>query len=60
MNLQFKKWISNGDSYYRENDAIDDYTIRGILGEGRYGIVYLAVDGENKEYVVKQFKKEIF
>lgn len=59
MNLQFKKWISNGDSYYRENDAIDDYTIRGILGEGRYGIVYLAVDGENKEYIVKQFKKEM-
>ncbi|HHV08793.1 MAG TPA: protein kinase family protein [Clostridiales bacterium] len=59
MDLQIKKWIGNADQYYRENDVIDTYTIQQLLGEGRYGIVYLAVDGENNQYVVKQLKKDM-
>ncbi len=59
MDLQIRNWISNADQYYRENDVIDTYTVQKLLGEGRYGIVYLAVDGENNQYVVKQLKKQM-
>ena len=45
------------DKYYKENDTIDIYTIQELLGEGRYGIVYLAIDKDKNKYVVKQLKK---
>ncbi len=47
------------DKYYEENNQIAGYTIKEMLGEGQYGIVYLAVDKDNKKYVIKQLKKKI-
>ena len=59
MGLHLKNKISNLDKYYKENDTIDSYTIQELLGEGRYGIAYLAVDEDKNKYVVKQLKKEM-
>ena len=59
MELQLKNKIHNSDKYYKENDPIDIYTIKELLGEGRYGIVYLAVDEDKNKYVVKQLKKKM-
>ena len=49
----------NKDKYYLENDQMVGYTIKEMLGEGQYGIVYLAVDKDDKKYVIKQLKKKI-
>jgi Serine/threonine protein kinase len=59
MGLPIIKKNSNIDVYYKENDKLDRYIILKILGEGRYGIVYLAHDDENNKYVIKQLKKEM-
>ncbi len=40
------------------NEQIDKYTIIKIIGEGRYGICYLA-SNNNKNYILKQLKKEM-
>ncbi len=58
MGLHLQNKISSLDEYYRENDEIDIYTIQELLGEGRYGIVYLAVDKDKNKYVIKQLKKK--
>lgn len=58
MGLHLKDKVNN-NKYLKENDTIDSYTIQGLLGEGRYGIVYLAVDEDKHKYVVKQLKKEM-
>lgn len=47
----------NIDNYYSPDENINGYSIIKILGEGRYGIVYLAEDGNFKKYVIKQLKK---
>ena len=47
------------DEYYKENDIVNTYTILKLLGEGRYGIVYLALGDDNKKYVIKQLKNEM-
>jgi len=59
MGLRLKNKTGNLDKYYKENDTIDCYTIQELLGEGRYGIVYLAVDKDQNKYVVKQLKNEM-
>ena len=59
MNLPFLNSINKADKYFNENDTIDNYTIQSIIGEGRYGIVYLAVDEKNDKYVIKQLRKEM-
>lgn len=51
--------IKAEDYYYEENDIIGGYTIQGLLGEGRYGIVYLGLDEKNNKCVVKQLKKNM-
>ena len=40
-------------------ENIKDYTIIKIIGEGRYGIVYLCEKNTNKKYVIKQLKKDM-
>ena len=40
-------------------ENIKGYTIISIIGEGRYGIVYLCKKDTNKKYVIKQLKKEM-
>ncbi len=59
MSLHIKKRNSKVDKYYNENDTVDIYTIQQLLGEGRYGIVYLALDEKQNKYVVKQLKNEM-
>jgi serine/threonine protein kinase len=47
------------DRYYRVNDKVNGYTIQKFIGEGRYGIVYLAVNDRYEKCVVKQLKREM-
>lgn len=44
--------------YYRLGDQFNQYVILKVIGEGRYGIVYLAEDNHRKKYIIKQLKKE--
>lgn len=47
------------DKFYRKNDVVNGYTIKRVIGQGRYGIVYLC-ENENKEiFVIKQLKNEM-
>lgn len=41
------------------DENINGYSIIKIIGEGRYGIVYLAEDSHSKKYVMKQLKKDM-
>lgn len=47
------------EHYFKPGDKIKSYTITKILGEGRYGIAYLAEDSTSTSYVIKQFKKQM-
>lgn len=47
------------DHYYSINEKIGSYEIIHPLGEGRYGIAYLAEDSFGEKYVVKQYKKKM-
>lgn len=46
------------EHYYRPDDQVNGFTIVSILGEGRYGIAYLAEDPLGHKYVIKQIKKK--
>lgn len=47
------------DKYYQPGEKIRDYSIIDMLGQGRYGIVYLAENNQHEKYVVKQLKKKM-
>lgn len=47
------------DKYFKKNERIGEYTIIKLIGEGRYGIAYLAIDDMGKKYVIKQLKKKM-
>lgn len=47
------------DTYYKRDDKVLGYYVLGKLGEGRYGIAYLAVDDNGNEVVIKQLKNEM-
>lgn len=47
------------DKYFKKNERIGEYTIIKLIGEGRYGIAYLAIDAMGKKYVIKQLKKKM-
>ena len=47
------------DIYLNPNEKINDYTIIKIIGEGRYGIVYLAENSESLKFVIKQLKTDM-
>ena len=47
------------DKRYKKGDFVNDYSIIKMIGEGRYGIAYLAVNDKNEKVVVKQLKKNM-
>lgn len=47
------------DKYLKKNSKVKGYTIIKLIGEGRYGIAYLAVNDEGEKYVIKQLKKKM-
>jgi len=47
------------DKYYKIKEVVSGYSILKILGEGRYGIVYLATNDKYEKCVIKQFKKDM-
>lgn len=47
------------DKYYKINDIVNGYSILQIIGEGRYGIAYLAINEKNEKCVIKQLKKKM-
>lgn len=48
------------DKYYKQGEKIrGEYTIIKELGEGRYGIAYLAKNDKKEKVVVKQLKKKM-
>ena len=59
MSFHIRDKLKAEDNYYEKNDTIGGFTIQQLLGEGRYGIVYLALDEENNKCVVKQLKKKM-
>lgn len=47
------------DKYYESGEKINGYSILSRIGEGRYGIVYLAEDNNLRKCIIKQLKKEM-
>ncbi|WP_123054937.1 protein kinase family protein [Clostridium sp. JN-1] len=47
------------DRYYKTGEKVNGYSIIKIIGEGRYGIVYLAVNDKHEKCVIKQLKKDM-
>lgn len=47
------------DRHYKTDEIVNGYTIQKKIGEGRYGIAYLAVDKENDQFVIKQLKEDM-
>jgi serine/threonine protein kinase len=47
------------DRYYKIGEKLNEYSILKIIGEGRFGIAYLAVNHKSQKYVIKQLKKKI-
>lgn len=47
------------NKYYKLYDTVQGYSIREIIGEGRYGIVYLAINDKYEKCVIKQLKNEM-
>ena len=48
------------DKYYSPNENIKEYYIVKTIGEGRYGIAYLAENNQKEKYVIKQFRNNVF
>lgn len=47
------------DKYYKPGEQISGYSIIKLIGEGRYGIAYLAEDHQSHKYVIKQLKRKM-
>lgn len=47
------------DKYYSPNENIKEYYIVRAIGEGRYGIAYLAENNQKEKYVIKQLKNDM-
>lgn len=46
------------DRYFKAQDVVNGYSILDFIGEGRYGIVYLAENEKGEKCVIKQLKKK--
>ena len=47
------------DRYYEANEKVSGYSVLKLLGEGRYGIVYLAENDKKQKCIIKQLKNEM-
>jgi len=47
------------DKYFKVNEKVNGYYIQKIIGEGRFGIAYLAINEKFEKCVVKQLKREM-
>lgn len=47
------------DLYYKRDEVVNGYSIVKVIGEGRYGIAYLAVNEKLEKCVIKQLKKDM-
>ncbi|NRT87089.1 hypothetical protein [Clostridium beijerinckii] len=47
------------DRYYNINEIINGYSIIKVIGEGRYGIAYLAINDKGEKFVIKQLKEDM-
>lgn len=47
------------DKYYKIKEIVNGYSILNILGEGRYGIVYLAINDNHEKCILKQLKRDM-
>lgn len=47
------------DKYYKPGEKVNNYSIIKILGEGRYGIVYLAENDQQEKCIIKQLKNKM-
>lgn len=47
------------DEYYKIQDTINGCSVLKIIGEGRYGIAYLAVNEKQEKCVIKQLKLDM-
>lgn len=47
------------DKYYKINQSVAGYKVLQKIGEGRYGITYLAKNKQDQKVVIKQLKKDM-
>jgi serine/threonine-protein kinase len=47
------------DKYYKAQDTVNGYSILNTIGEGRFGIVYLAENEKGEKCIIKQLKVEM-
>lgn len=47
------------DRYYKAGEKVKGYSILKMIGKGRYGIAYLAVNDNHERCVIKQLKKDM-
>ena len=47
------------DKYFKKGEKLEGYTITKLIGQGRYGIAYLATNDKGEKYVIKQLKKKM-
>lgn len=41
------------DKYFNNGEKVNGYTVTKLIGEVRYGIVYLAINYKEEKYVIK-------
>lgn len=47
------------DKYFKVDEKVNGYSIQKVIGEGRFGIAYLAINNYSEKCVIKQLKREM-
>lgn len=47
------------DKYYNASEIVNGYSILKVIGEGRYGIAYLAINDKYAKFVIEQLKDDM-
>ncbi|SHJ44077.1 serine/threonine protein kinase [Clostridium cavendishii DSM 21758] len=47
------------DKYYKTKEIVNGYSIIKMIGQGRYGIAYLAINDKDEKCVIKQLKRKM-